>query len=272
MSQWQVESLEKRALLSAALVNGVITVEGTTAADRITVVQDQTGITVVTNGSTEAGSPFAGASGIAISGLAGGDTINIDSSVATTFAVSVYGGAGPDSITANSGHGELHGGRGRDDIEIDGAAAYLLAGAKGADTLVADNGTGNAIIRGGAGSDSIAYGNDNTLQTITGGPGANSIVGSNGSDTILSTSGIDNIVASVRASALILDTAGGSSITGHFTGDPGADTIYTVGSTFSVIPGGGDQLNPGGATAPANEAALINFLNTATDPAQLPPP
>ncbi len=127
---WSLEPLEPRLLLSA------LPIMGTAGDDTITVSQDLTGVTVV----TQLGSDFypAGSfSSISVDGLAGNDTIRLMHSVFDDHII--YGGEGNDTIfDAAIGAGQVDGGEGDDLLVTVGGGLHVLVGGAGLDSFWCD--------------------------------------------------------------------------------------------------------------------------------------
>src|SRR5438128_2026161 len=94
------EHLEERRLLTVSLNSGVLTVDGTSGADTITIAPDPNDVSriqVTLNGQP---SSFAlsTVNSIVVTGKAGNDALSIES--ALTKPVTFNGGAGADTLTA----------------------------------------------------------------------------------------------------------------------------------------------------------------------------
>jgi Ca2+-binding RTX toxin-like protein len=128
------EALERRALLSATMVEGgVLTVYGTDGDDAIVVTEDASGVSVMMNGAS-AGS-FSGISGVRVSGRGGNDSVAFSGSLSTTLV----GGAGNDSLTGGSGADMMYGSAGMD-VLAGGSGDDLLIGGADADVFSAGDG------------------------------------------------------------------------------------------------------------------------------------
>jgi hypothetical protein len=178
----------------ATLSNGSLTINGTSGNDSIAVSLSGEIYTVNENGGTPETFSAASVQNISIFGGAGDDTIIVDSSV--QLGVYADGGAGNDSIIGGAGNNTLLGGPGNDtligrggsDLLIGGAGDDQLRGAGGNDTLY--GGRGNDTLYGGAGIN-LLFGNagDDLMYTAAG--STNTIYGGVGNDT-LHTLGIDS--------------------------------------------------------------------------------
>lgn len=136
----------------------------------------------------------------------GADSINLAGLPAGLLAVTVYGGAGNDTIIGSAGNDTIIGGEGNDSI---------------------DGGSGNDGITGDAGNDTILgnKGND----TILGGTGDDSLLGGDGSDSIMGQEGRDK----VQGQGGIDRIAGGSGF-GRDTGDVVSDLTAEIDEAFRI--------------------------------------
>jgi Ca2+-binding RTX toxin-like protein len=114
---------------------------------------------------------------VTIDGGAGADTIDASR---VAFNVTLLGGAGTDSLLGGAGNDYLDGGL-DSDLLFGGAGDDTLLGGTGTDSL--DGGAGNDYLDGGAGTDYLQGGDgDDTLvrgvgnDLLYGGPGHNSII------------------------------------------------------------------------------------------------
>src|SRR2546421_855132 len=142
-----LEQLENRRLMSATLVNGVVTVIGTAGDDNITVSyrSDTKWFNVGVNGQ---GTSFGHAhvDRIIIFGLAGNDMISASHVEGFKPGIIIKGGEGNDYIK---------GGRNRD-LLIGGAGDDSIFGNASDDTLLGQD--GNDLLKGGIGNDLLIGG------------------------------------------------------------------------------------------------------------------
>jgi len=151
------EQLERRLCLSVAVANGVLTVQGTDAADNIRIVERGTQLTVRDSSGTNVFDLNATAiDEVDVAAGAGNDKIRL---TGLDIPANVDAGAGNDQVFAGAEDDTLQGGDGNDH----------LRGGAGDDTI--DGGKGNDTILGGDGDD-----------TLSGGPGADTIGGGAGFD------------------------------------------------------------------------------------------
>src|SRR5689334_1175472 len=152
-----IETLERRTLMTADLVNGTLTVVGTNRDDAIQVQVAVSGphtgeLQVDINGQQSFFDPLQITS-ISISGLNGKDQITVNDNVSINCVID--GGGGKDNIKGGGGNDTIHGGTGND--TIDGSVGDdIIFGDQGADTIEA--GDGDDTVHGDAGNDSISGG------------------------------------------------------------------------------------------------------------------
>lgn len=124
---------------AAQIVNKVLTIIGTAAADQFRITYGVGAFNLVINGVTST-QPYNAFTSISIDGLAGNDTIHTDG---IAYPCRIFGGAGNDIIYGSQAADRISGGDGND---------WINAGA-GNDTLYGD--AGNDRVFGGTGKDSI---------------------------------------------------------------------------------------------------------------------
>jgi len=194
-----IESLERRAMLAADLLNGTLTVVGTAGNDNIQVQVAAGGahngeLQVDVNGQ-QTFFDVNQVSSIRISGLAGNDQITVDDNVSINTIID--GGKGNDAIKGGGGSDTIHGGAGSD--TIDGSTGNdTIFGEQGNDSIHA--GDGNDTVHGNQGNDSIWGGDgddsidgDNGNDTVDGEVGDDSCHGDNGNDTVHGGVGNDQV-------------------------------------------------------------------------------
>jgi Ca2+-binding RTX toxin-like protein len=160
-----VENLEQRALLSAAVAGGVLTVTGTDGDDIISVkaAKDSSGaaILVVTENvkpaeGEEWGAPTvstflqADVSSIVVNAGAGNDVVTIGGrrGAAVSTPATLNGGDGNDLLTGGGGADQINGEAGNDKI-TGGAGADTMNGGAGNDYINAADGATTDVIDGG---------------------------------------------------------------------------------------------------------------------------
>src|SRR5262245_17279122 len=189
-----IESLERRALLSVDLSNGILTIVGTKAADTIQLDASGTDVSVNVNGQVQLFNA-ADVQQFHISGGGGNDTITISDSLMIDAWVSggkgdddIHGGGGNDVLNGDqgndvedgdAGNDEIHGGVGNDSMQ-GGEGDDELDGENGNDQLDGDE--GNDHLDGGAGNDQCNGGLDDDV--IYGGTGNDHLNGEQGDDQL----------------------------------------------------------------------------------------
>jgi len=135
-----IEVLEERRLLSAKLDDGVLKVNGTDAADVITVRQEETRFVVTQKGAQTKKFALDRVKKVVVNGNDGDDKLTLDG---VRVKASVDGQDDDDTVLGSSGNDNLQGGSGDD----------VLKGGKGNDTLHGDD--GEDTLRGGKGNDVV---------------------------------------------------------------------------------------------------------------------
>jgi len=215
-----IEGLEQRALLSASLSGGVLTVTGTAGNDNIQ----------VRNGKDET----TGAAQIVVI-----ESVRPTTKGTTPVAPTVtrFAAADVTSIVVNAGDGNdrvwLKGNR-KNPFTVKatingGAGDDRLAGAAGNDTINGD--AGNDVIDGGDGDDLLNGGDGN--DRINGGRGADSLNGGAGNDYLLA---VD------RGSTDVIDGGDNDPVTAttgtkrhRVRGNPGDVAVIDTGDTVSNV-------------------------------------
>jgi Ca2+-binding RTX toxin-like protein len=222
-----VEQLEERRLLSAVLLNGVLTVKATTGDDSVVVSLaegDATHLAVNVNGTVTTFDVSAVKSIVAY-GSSGNDSMKVDNLFGIVpFGVCFKGGDGNDLLIGGNRVDQLLGGLGDD--ELRGMSGNdFLDGSDGLDKLLGY--AGNDEILGGIGNDLIEGGSGNDL--LKGGLGDDLLKGGNGLDSLLGNDGIDHLFGELDADFLDGGTGddfldGGAAID-KLVGGLGSDTF-----------------------------------------------
>ena len=163
------------------LENGLLTVKGTNAGDRIALrlQAGQPGILEVDfgdDGSAEFSFERSEITEIAVKAGNGDDAVRIDEIngvFADTIPTTIDGGNGNDRLVGGAGAGTLNGGNGDD----------ALFGGNGNEKLLGGN--GNDSIDGNKGNDVAFMGNGNDTFVWDPGDGSDTVEGQNGTDTML---------------------------------------------------------------------------------------
>jgi Ca2+-binding RTX toxin-like protein len=240
-----MEAIESRTLLSATLVDGLLTIEGTGGDDVIALVAGAVNGQVIVNGpDIDADTVFSGVTGITINALAGNDTVTVGANIKNAsnrkINVTINGGDDDDTISGGSGNDLIDGGAGIDTIDYSAATKGVDVrldlnkagrdGLGGRDTLSHfENVIGSAFndsIRGDDNDNGIDAGAGNN--TVRGGGGDDSITTHDGNDIIIDTAGINTI-----------DAGGGNN---RVTTGAGDDTITTGAGNDTITDKGGTNL------------------------------
>lgn len=186
------EQLETRQHLSVSISNGVLTINGTSGADRVDLSVSSGKLIVKENGVTKASPYQSSLNSVVINFGAGNDKLYTNYGVR---GLTVNGGDGDDYllgswnadvIDAGNGHDYVHARPGNDRV-FGRAGNDTMIGCLGNDSL--HGALGNDLISGAAGDDNLfgdggndslygVDGNDN----IHGGDGYNIAMGGNGND------------------------------------------------------------------------------------------
>ncbi|HEX8916711.1 MAG TPA: C2 family cysteine protease [Humisphaera sp.] len=222
-----VEPLEGRQMFSVA-------VNGTSAADVITIYQNGVSFDVTVNGvTTRTGNQPV--NGFTINCLGGDDQVFVSALV--TVPCEIYGGDGNDNIKSGRGNDYVDGGNGNDTLRgSDGDDT--IRGMKGADTIYA--GLGDDNVQGGRGNDYVdgEQGNDFLLgngmaddgttypdnDTIRGGEGNDLVDGMGGDDVVYGDHGFDEVHGGAGN-----DRVYGGADNDRLMGGPGDDVLVAIG-------------------------------------------
>ena len=223
----RIECLESRRLLSASVIDGVLTIIGTPGDDRIIVNEQAFGgrPKVFAIGIDPADSqrpneayqvPAEGVRSLKVLALGGNDVVDLGIATYAVPAVvgitpvtvpafvdagigndDVFGGSAGDMLNGGFGRDSVHGGRGNDGL-FGGWGNDTLLGDAGNDTLY--GGYGNDLLNGGEGDDRLFGGAGNDLLGIAGTmlpllpePGNDVLYGGLGDDSVLGGDGSDRI-------------------------------------------------------------------------------
>jgi len=214
-----LESLERRQLLSANLVSGTLTVEGTAGNDVILVRREAANIVVRINDATGTFSHEA-VNNIKVFGLAGNDFVRLDE---LTRPATLDGGAGHDRLIGSAGNETFFGNDGND--AMDGRlGADVFNGGGGVDTVTYEGRPGRVVVT----IDNVA--NDGAPATLER-PAENDNVKSD----------VENLIGGNGGDSLT-----GSSLNNRIDGRSGNDVINGLaGNDFLAGGDGNDVLNGG---------------------------
>jgi Ca2+-binding RTX toxin-like protein len=155
------------------LKQGVLTIKGTKASDKIT-VRLQAGqpntlqVDVGDDGSPDFSFDRSKVTKIAVNARSGNDVVRIDESngaFTDSIPTTIDGGDGNDTIAGGKGNETLLGGRGNDSIDGNAGNDLALLGA-GDDTFVWDPGDGSDTIEGQNGTDTMLFNGANASEQV----------------------------------------------------------------------------------------------------------
>ncbi|MFO0878257.1 MAG: C2 family cysteine protease [Gemmataceae bacterium] len=228
-----LESLETRNLLSATLLDGVVTIDGGSGNDVAyvgsRVINGVNTLEVKLNGEVTTYDPSQ-VQQIRFNGYAGSDTFTAAQNL--TISVVAYGGMGRDTLIGGAGSDYLYGEGGNDIIRGRGSDDWIQGDA-GDDNL--SGGDGRDWIYGAAGRDTL-FGNG-AKDYLFGGAGADKVYGGLGNDLLVSIDGFSN---------------------DQLFGELGRDTFW-----FDRNGANRDQVLDGTASENTNKHAVASFANGA---------
>jgi hypothetical protein len=221
--------------VTAAVANGVLTVQGTPNNDYIQINQSGSTITVLSSGASIGTFDASGLTQIDLNGNAGADVLKVGPSVNVPAVVS--GSTGADTIIASNGNDTLEGGPGFDSI-VTLAGDDVVFGGMGGDSLASS--AANDTLGGGKGLDSIAslYGND----SLIGGMGNDTLLSGNGlGDSLDGGAGTNVIVQNTLSSSSAVATSGDVVVSNH------ADTAVSDDTAGAIAPAASTSLGAAGS-------------------------
>jgi Ca2+-binding RTX toxin-like protein len=281
MNHHHVESLEQRALLTATLSAGTLTITGTDAAETIAVNLAGGGTQITAAVGAEV-TPFDAAlvQRLVINALDGADTINVNVNR-------------PSNVHGNQGNDTMNGGDGDDTFDGD-QGADTFNGNGGNDTNVWDPGDGSDVFNGGVGGfDTLLFNGSNQNEVMAANPttgdrfnftrdlGSITIdngnvehivvpaLGGNDQVTMANNLSVAGVLATEVDGGAGDDTLNGSNLYDVLTGGLGNDTIDGNGGSDVMAggdnddlliwdPGDGNDLDIGGN---GNDTLLFNGNN-----------
>jgi Ca2+-binding RTX toxin-like protein len=181
-----IENLENRRLYSVSLVNGTLSITGSTAGEAVWVTQNGATTSVSLSSESAAGTRNFATSAIQRINVdlgAGNDALHAET---VTKPTTVFGGDGNDRILTGAASDYVSAGRG-DDIVSTYDGVDTIHGGDGNDTI--SGGNGNDYIYGEAGDDRLSgnAGND----AVYGGDGNDNLYGNGGKDFLYGQAGSD---------------------------------------------------------------------------------
>lgn len=225
----RLEALEPRRLFSAAIVRGVLDVEGTRRGDSIVITRDgRRAVRVEVNGVASSFS-FREFSRIRVTAGAGDDYVAIGNRHVVSSAATLRGGDGNDSLMSSAGNDSIDAGDGND---------YVFT-SSGDDT--ARGGAGDDTLQGGDGDDELA--GDNGADVVDAGDGNDTVTGGRGDDRLRDGPGRDRVYGNAGPDSFFqpVDHADPSDFRDRGADEPLGPDVYDV----SVV--GGDASLDGDA-------------------------
>ena len=247
----------------ATLQNGLLTVDGTNADDKITLRLQAANVEVDfgDDGTPDFSFSAADVNAIDVNAGNGDDTVRVDeTNGALTIPTTIDGGNGNDNLTGGSGDDILAGGNGDD----------ILNGGAGTDTL--EGGNGNDTIDGNKGNDPEFGENGDDTFIWNPGEGSDTIEGQNGNDTLLfnGAAGAENVDLSANGNRLrffrdvariTMDTAGVEQVIFNALG--GTDNVTVNDLTGTDVTNVSIDLGVGGA--PDSQLDTVDVKGTDGD-------
>ena len=248
--------------------------DGTPGDDLIQVVANGLEAAVVSTGT----SPLdLLAESLVVSGLDGADTITGTGNLAPLTALTMDGGAGPDTLLGGNGADTLLGGSGDDLVDGNQGLDTALLGS-GADTFQWDPGDGSDVVEGQAGSDTLVFNGSNISEIIE--------LSANGgrvrltrdiASIVLDLNSVENanVVARGGTDKIVVDDLRGTDLEAVNAdlggGDAAADSVVVNGTdsrdVVDVSKAGSEVLTTGlhtqtriSGSEPANDALLVQTL------------
>jgi Ca2+-binding RTX toxin-like protein len=229
-----------------------VIVDGSAAADHISVVNS--GTSIVVNG-LYAQTTINGAEAIndtlVVAGLGGNDTIDASAFNGGQINLTLDGGDGNDTIIGSRGADALIGGAG-DDVITGGAGNDVAFMGDGNDTFIWNPGDGSDTVEGQGGTDTLVFNGSNANETIT--------VAANGTRVLLTRdvggvtmdiNGVENIVINASGGDDVIVAGNGLASLTSLTIDGGAgnDTITGGDGNDTLFGGDGNDTIAGGRGA-----------------------
>lgn len=223
-------------VLQAQLSNGVLSVNGSDAADNLFIseVNGMIQVREVVKELTLLSVPKAQVLSISVRGNGGNDWVKIDEAI--TIRASLYGDSGNDELHGGAAADYLYGGTGNDKL-VGHGGGDVMNGEAGDDLMI--GGDGNDNMKGGAGSDYMLGGAGNDV--VDGQEGDDQLFGEEGNDTLVGGAGKNLLDGGAGADNLF----GGDDIDAMYGGD-GNDWLRGFGGDDRMRGEGGDDTLDGG--------------------------
>jgi Ca2+-binding RTX toxin-like protein len=266
------------AAVTATFGSGVLTVNGDSNGNNVTVSRNAAGQLLVNGGAVAVlgGTPtVANTSRIRVFGLGGNDTLTLSEVNGALPQAFLFGGAGNDVLTGGSGNDQLFGERGNDTLLGKGGFDLLFGGGDN-DTLT--GGDADDQVFGQAGNDRMIWnpGDDTDLNEGAGGTDTVEVNGGNGTEQFTATANgtrvrFDRVnpapfsIDVGTSENLVLNANGGDdsfAATGNLAaliqitvdGGTGADTLLGSNGVDRLLGGDGNDVVDG---QQGNDVALL---------------
>jgi Ca2+-binding RTX toxin-like protein len=240
---------------------GILTVVGDNADNRITVGRDASGTINVNNGDVRIRGTRATVDNVGvirIFGSGGNDALAIDEANGSLPAALMFGGSGNDRILGGSGDDRLFGGSG-DDTLIGARGDDQVFGNSGNDRMIWNPGEGTDINEGGDGVDTVEVNGGNVAETFTATPNGTRVrfdrvtplpfsidIGTS-ENLELNANGGDDQFSAGNVASLISITVNGGAGNDTLLGGNGADTLNGDDGNDFVDGNGGADVSTLGA-------------------------
>jgi Ca2+-binding RTX toxin-like protein len=251
----------------------VVTVNDSAKADKITVTNTGTTVTVAGTPETVVISNAETTDRLIVQGQGGNDTIDA-SALAAVIGLTVDGGAGNDTIIGSAGADTLLGGDGNDTVTGGLGNDFADLGA-GDDTFVWNTGDGSDTVQGGAGTDTLVFNGANVAENmVIGTDGVNALLSRDVGNVQMVLNGVEHLQVNAAGGAdnITVNDLTGSGVTqvaidlsagaGSKVGDGAADNVTVNGSA------GDDNIkvvNSGGSIAVNGLAAQVTIAHAEAD-------
>jgi len=168
-------SASAQAAVTASFANGILSVNGDSQANALTISRNAAGTILVNGGAVPVagGTPsVANTSRISVFGLGGNDTLTLNEATGALPQAHLFGGTGNDTLTGGSGNDQLFGESGNDTLLGKGGFDFLFGGndndtltggdaddqvfgQSGTDRMIWNPGDDTDLNEGGAGTDTV---------------------------------------------------------------------------------------------------------------------
>ncbi len=184
-----VTSVPASAAVTATFANGVLSVNGDSLNNSISVSRNAAGVILVNGGAVNVSGGTAtvgNTSRISVNGLAGQDTITLNEVNGALPAANLFGGPGGDVVTGGAGNDQLFGQSGNDTLLGKGGFDLLFGGSEN-DTITGGDADDQAFGQGG--NDRMIWNPGDDTDLNEGGDGTDTVEvnGGNGAEQFATT-------------------------------------------------------------------------------------